>query len=219
LIGGVGADSLEGGDGDDVLAGGEGSDIVDGGVGRDTADYSAATAFVRVKLSDASANLGEALGDTYSSIENVIGSAHDDRIFGDDFDNRIDGRAGNDNLYGGPGHGNDELFGGTGDDGLFGGGGDDVLVGGEGADTLTSGVGADVFLYLNGAHSTAQTQDLISDFDESEDRIDLQALALQFGELTIATTDGNTIISHNHSDFSIRLSGESYTFGADQFIF
>ena len=67
LSGDAGADSLRGNGGNDVLLGGEGADALTGGVGSDTAWYAGASSGVKVSLSDASANTGEASTPTRAS--------------------------------------------------------------------------------------------------------------------------------------------------------
>ena len=62
---------------------------------------------------------GDAAGDNYDSIENVIGTAFNDWIVGDTQANNLDGGAGNDYILGLTG--NDYLWGGDGDDRLDGG--------------------------------------------------------------------------------------------------
>ena len=152
LSGDDGNDTLSGGDGDDTLRGGAGADQLQGGAGIDIADYSGSAAPLDVNLSTGAVSGGEATGDTLSSIEGILGTAHDDRITGDGGANilvgngghdLIDGQGGNDSLYGGSG--NDTLTGGDGDDLLDGGDGDDLLQGGEGSDTLLGGSGNDTF--------------------------------------------------------------------------
>ena len=64
---------------------------------------------------------GDALGDTFISIENVIGSNSADALTGDG--------------------GNNALYGGLGNDSLSGGTEDDFLYGGDGADTLNGAAG------------------------------------------------------------------------------
>ncbi|MDQ6434367.1 calcium-binding protein [Mesorhizobium sp. LHD-90] len=102
LVGGDGADTLNGGDDDDLLEGGVGADALNGGNGFDTATYAASTASVNVNMAGASTG-GDATGDTFNSIENLIGSAFADILVGDAGDNTIDGGAGGDYLFGGAG--------------------------------------------------------------------------------------------------------------------
>ena len=168
LDGGEGADKLRGQDGADLLIGGEGADLLDGGAGSDSASYATSGAAVNVNLRTGAAFGGDAKGDTFSSIENVVGTAKDDRLTGDAADNELTGGAGNDILKGGGGNdtlignrdndklsgggggdaldggaGSDTLIGGAGGDDLVGGSGDDTLMGGKGEDTLTGGAGGD----------------------------------------------------------------------------
>ncbi|MBX4159274.1 hypothetical protein K4A07_19315, partial [Lactiplantibacillus plantarum] len=82
LLGLFGNDTLRGGDGDDLLEGGAGADALLGGTGFDYAVYSAADAAVTVVLAGG-VQLGDAKGDTFSSIEGVLGSAFGDVITGD----------------------------------------------------------------------------------------------------------------------------------------
>jgi Ca2+-binding RTX toxin-like protein len=90
LNGGKGADYLDGGDGDDKLIGGAGNDMMAGsdkvgadefigGRGSDTVDYSNAMEQVTALLAGNSSAQGAA-GDTYSGMENVIGSAFWDTL-------------------------------------------------------------------------------------------------------------------------------------------
>ena len=98
LNGGGGADTLDGGDGNDTLIGGAGADALIGGASNDTASYADATAGVTADLADSSLNSGDAAGDTYSGIENLTGSAFNDRLIGDANANVFDGGAGNDTV-------------------------------------------------------------------------------------------------------------------------
>ncbi|SFK14097.1 Hemolysin-type calcium-binding repeat-containing protein [Pseudovibrio ascidiaceicola] len=107
LFGLDGDDHLEGGGGDDWLnAYGSGSDYLDGGTGNDTVRYRWSESAVTVDLTDQANNAGDAAGDTYVSIENVMGS--------DEYGDIIVGDAGNNNLWGYGG--DDTLTGGDGDD-------------------------------------------------------------------------------------------------------
>jgi Ca2+-binding RTX toxin-like protein len=74
----------------------------------------------------------DAEGDTYTGIENVIGTAESDIIIGDGAANRLEGRGGEDYLEGGGGN-----------DTLIGGGEDDYLLGGAGADSIDGAGGSD----------------------------------------------------------------------------
>ena len=69
LQGGVGNDVLSGGDGNDFLYGGLGLDAMDGGAGIDAVVYAVP---VKVNFASPGASTGEALGDTFSGIEQVI---------------------------------------------------------------------------------------------------------------------------------------------------
>ena len=121
LIGALGNDILFGQGGQDTLIGGVGNDLLvgiggntrfEGGDGLDTVSYTHGTIVstgVTVDLDDPSRNTGIAAGDSYDSIENVLGSILNDRLAGDE--------------------GSNIILGGWGDDRLIGGGGADVLNG------------------------------------------------------------------------------------------
>ncbi len=126
---------------DDVLAASSVTDQIAGAAGYDIVDYSDDTAGVTVDLSSGVGSGGSAEGDTYSSIEGVLGGAGNDTLIGDGGDNYLDGGAGNDVLFGAAG--NDRLIGGAGDDTLYGGDGDDLLEGGAGNDVLYGDAGND----------------------------------------------------------------------------
>ena len=127
ISGDAGANSLDGGAGNDWLEGGAGADTLIGGEGIDTASYLEARSGVVASLADGSVNTGDALGDTFNSIENLEGSEFSDRLVGD----------ANANL----------LIGNPGDDTLIGGGGDDTLLGGVGSDSMDGGDGVDTVSY------------------------------------------------------------------------
>ncbi len=121
LSGGEGDDELHGGGDRDWLEGGEGADELNGGDGSDTVVYADSRAAVLVNLANGTGDGGEAVGDTYTDVENAHGSQFDDVFIGDNGTNRFVGRAGDDELYGG--------------------GGNDTLIGGRGADLLDGGEG------------------------------------------------------------------------------
>lgn len=118
LLGNAEINRLEGGDGHDQLTGGYGADVLVGGDGVDTARYDdvAKSVFINLYIGQGFGNHAD--GDTFSGVENVIGSALDDYLIGDD-----------------------------GVNGLVGSGGNDVLIGGEGADVLDGGIGSDTVSY------------------------------------------------------------------------
>ncbi|WP_269580737.1 M10 family metallopeptidase C-terminal domain-containing protein [Roseibium sp. Sym1] len=135
IFGAAGSDIIRGGGGNDTLEGGLSNDVIAGGTGIDTAIYEASSAFVFINLSDnRTESGGEAQGDKLVSIENIVGSSHDDVITGDANANTIEGGAGNDMLYGW--HGDDILRGGAGNDVIRGGFGGDMIYGDAGNDTV-----------------------------------------------------------------------------------
>ena len=140
LNGNAGTDTLDGNAGTDTLDGGPGADALDGGPGNDTASYAGAAAAVTVNLTSGT-HTGEAQGDTFTSIEIISGSAHNDTLTGDPNANTLSGNDGNDTLHGNAG--NDTLHGGNGNDTLNGNAGTDTLNGNAGTDTLDGGPGAD----------------------------------------------------------------------------
>ncbi|SMR83585.1 Ca2+-binding protein, RTX toxin-related, partial [Aliiroseovarius halocynthiae] len=140
LVGDAGDNHLSGGGGDDILRGGDGADVLAGGAGLDRVSYATSTQGVAISLLDGTG----ADGDTFVSIEGVIGSSYADDLVGNNDRNHLNGGGGSDTLRGLAG--NDVLFGERGDDMLLGGAGDDSLIGGEGNDTLIGGDGADEFI-------------------------------------------------------------------------
>jgi Ca2+-binding RTX toxin-like protein len=128
-----GNDQLFGDAGNDLLTGGGGADLLDGGDGQDNADYTNAQNGVIVNLATGVGSGGDALGDTYVSIEIVNGTRFNDTLTaGGGFGSTLHGGAGNDTLYGGAGAFNY----------LYGDGGVDTLIGGSGRDYLSPGSSA-----------------------------------------------------------------------------
>jgi uncharacterized delta-60 repeat protein len=104
LDGSNGLDTLHGGGGNDTLTGGAEADVLDGGTGFDTVRY---TTSVTVNLLYPNQSTGDALGDTYESIEaieapgNLIGDNGDNIFVGTDFTRTVFiGRGGADSFEG-----------------------------------------------------------------------------------------------------------------------
>ncbi|QPF84098.1 hypothetical protein IC762_31460 [Bradyrhizobium genosp. L] len=212
LHGGAGNDTIDGGDGNDILDGGLGADHLIGGAGIDTASYANATSAVWADLSYGGLS-GEAQGDTYSGIENLTGSSHDDTLFGDAGNNVIDGGAGadwivagagNDTVLGGAGNdtlsggdGNDTLLGGAGDDILKGDNGNDTLDGGAGNNSLIGGAGSDIFVLTKGSGAVTT----VSDFEFNIDKVDLHGF-------TAADLGNDGELAHGY--FSVDSHGDQW---------
>ncbi|MFO1169938.1 MAG: calcium-binding protein [Hyphomicrobiaceae bacterium] len=216
LFGLDGNDVISGGNGNDILVGGSGGDVLRGGDGIDTASYVNAASGLHAFLNSIAANTGDAAGDSYDGIENLIGSndaGNGDLLGGDSGNNRIEGLAGNDTIFGdnvpqfSPNFGDDTLLGGDGGDYLDGEGGDDTLDGGAGndfaiigrggVDTMTGGAGADVFRYYESTDSgvDANNRDIITDFEIGADKIELWRafVGLTFVGVITATGFGGAV--------------------------
>jgi Ca2+-binding RTX toxin-like protein len=90
IDGGAGADTLRGGLGDDTLDGGAGADLLDGGAGFDFVSFASSSVGVR-----AGPAVGSGDGDTWTSVEGIIGSAHADTLIGNGA-SQLHGSGGND---------------------------------------------------------------------------------------------------------------------------
>ncbi len=119
VSGGAGNDTVNGDAGDDTLEGGAGDDVIVGGVGADTVSFAnapyssfygfqntaagAVSLFYRGVTVDLAITTPQATGegsDTILAVENLIGSAFDDRLFGTAAANTIEGGAGVDRIGG-----------------------------------------------------------------------------------------------------------------------
>ena len=161
----AGDDRLFGADGDDTLLGGLDADYLSGGTGSDTASYSGAAARVTVSLANVAINSGEAAGDTFNSIENLIGSSFNDYVYGNNAANTISGGSGN-----------------------------DLIKGYSGNDVMTGGSGQDIFVF-NSALNGSTNVDKITDFNVAADTIQLDDLfftALSTGTLVATAFRANT---------------------------
>ena len=196
---GAGDDLIKSGIGDDLIEGGAGRDKMYGGAGNDTASYETSSAGVRVNLTANRGRDGDAQGDRLYDIENLIGSDHADALIADDIINQLEGGDGDDSLSGRGG--NDLLFGDGGDDVLQGDAGDDILNGGVGRDTLWGGTGADIFEYLELADSgtAGADRDVIRDFEQGVDLIDLSAIGATSYSASGFTNTAGEVISFTYS--------------------
>ena len=118
-------------------------------------------------------------------------------------DDLLDGGAGNDRLI--AGDGDDFLLGGGGTDTLFGGDGNDVLRGDEGQDTMTGGAGQDLFIL------TDDGVDTITDFNSSEDALDISDLLTLPSDVNSADQDAVTAYLNQHveiKDGKMKVDGD-----------
>lgn len=228
LLGGEDDDFLSGGEGNDTLYGNQGADYLEGGLGadildgssttladgtvvdrgdRDVASYINAEEGVAVSLATGTGTQGEADGDTLISIEDLVGSGHDDTLSGDDNRNILWGNGGNDNLSGNGGDdylygedGNDDIVGHAGRDRLFGGDGDDDLSGGSGDDHLTGGEGADTFIF-----NVNNGTDVITDFEVGIDTIHIRDDAVTgYADLTLTEDEDDVLVSFETTTVRLR---------------
>jgi VCBS repeat-containing protein len=234
LIGGTGNDFLSGDAGNDVLRGGAGADTLIGGAGIDTVDYSDSASGVSVYLGAGDGHGyggaggygqgGDAQGDVYSGVENVVGSSHDDYVYGsasgstvslgagnDTFDNTenpsvvvsdsVDGGAGNDTIW--TGLGNDTLDGGAGNDVLVGEVGNDVMNGGDGSDTFLFDFGDGHDVVNGGVGRGANGEDWTDTLDISSMGAGVKfTVTMDDGTSWTATTDDTDHITKLGDDAS-----------------
>ena len=204
-------------------------EVIKGGTGIDTATYETSLAAVTVDLRHAhgTANTGDALKDTYISIENFRLTAHDDSFFGanapgaknsafglggaDTFTsgglgttNIFDGGDGADTFYGSAGktvanggNGNDMFYGGAGAEKFSGGAGSDILAGGRGNDILSGGSEADTFVFDR--HDTGR--DTVTDFELGSDKLQFAGVTLK--DLSFHVSGGDIRIDIAHSAASL----------------
>ncbi|MEM1371773.1 MAG: M10 family metallopeptidase C-terminal domain-containing protein [Pseudomonadota bacterium] len=206
-------------------------------------DIADTEAFARIDYSSGSQRLdGSTTNDVLlgGEMADVIKGQHgDDQIFGADGADTLHGGKGADMLTGAAGHdrlygnkGDDTLFGGEGNDKLSGGAGDDQLSGGAGRDKLTGVDGADIFIFSDADVTGDNLGDLIRDFEQGEDVIDLSGIdvvtepgidgGLSFvgedgysgsaGEVMVRQVKNKTYVEADldgdgATDFGIRLNG------------
>lgn len=193
LIGDAGVNTLAGGIGDDVLEGMAGADVLIGGAGSNTASYAHAARPVglnglTISLLTPVVNTGDAAGDSYTEIQNVIGSGFDDEIYGDAQDNRLDGGEGTDVLVGGAGA--------------------DALIGGNGTDTASySTAGGAVVASLTttfvAGPNTTQAGDALGDTFSSIENL----VGSNFNDVLIGNAVGNVLTGGTGDDVLEGMAG------------
>jgi Ca2+-binding RTX toxin-like protein len=224
LLAGLGNDTLQGGDGNDFLSGGQGDDnintgqgddVVLGGAGNDQIGGMAGRDIVRAGAGDDLIAWNDPTGDV------VFGGRGNDTILG--------GNVAADEIHGGAGDdliqafatspeaatASDRLFGDAGDDGVTGGNAADFIEGGRGDDILTGNAGADVFSFR--ADQTGD--DTITDFDPSEDVVELVGFGASFDPLAaLSAATGGTELDLGGGNSVLLLDRTVAEFGADDFL-
>ncbi|MEP3888887.1 MAG: calcium-binding protein [Hellea sp.] len=231
LRGWGGNDILNGAGGNDRLFGGAGADALNGGTGVDIAVYTDATSAVTVNLATVG-TVGDAAGDTYSSIEWVWGSAFNDIITGDTGNNRLEGRDGNDTLNGGDGNdrllggegddtinggnGVDTIFGQNGNDNLIGAGGNDFFFGSDGGDTINGGLDFDTVSYLASTSAVGvdlQAGGFIGDANGDTYSSIERVFGSQHDDYIVGSNGANTLLGNGGSDYLEGGLGNDSLFG------
>ncbi len=149
LYGGAGNNRISGGNGNDWMTAGIGNDRFDGGTGVDFVSYAGmggtgGGVYISLRLSGAQ-DTNAAGMDSFTGVENLIGTSYADSLEGDDNANVLNGGTNiRQNEYS---YYRDHLNGHGGNDTLIAGAGDDYLTGGTGNDILNGGAGYDVARY------------------------------------------------------------------------
>ncbi|MBK8196773.1 MAG: M10 family metallopeptidase C-terminal domain-containing protein [Acidobacteria bacterium] len=207
LIGFGGDDRLFGNGGNDQLIGGAGADLLDGGSGYDIVSYYTSPTGVNFSVTTGG-TAGDALGDTYVSIEMFYGSPFSDIMTGGVSPDFLVGFEGNDTLNGG-----------SGDDTMVGGAGADFFDGGEGFDTVSyyyAGAGVTFNVAVSGTGGEAAGDTYVNNemfygsfFADSMTGSDANEWLVGFdGNDTLNGGGGNdTLIGGNGADTLIGGSG------------
>lgn len=186
-------DTLTGNSSNNTIEGGAGNDTINGSGGTDTLSYANAGSGITVNLSTATGQNTVGAGtDTISSMENLIGSAHNDTLTVTSSANTIQGGAGADTISAG--------------------GGADFLYGGAGADTLTGSTGGDAFIFE--AATALGASDTITDFSTAQvDKLDVSDILSAYDPLTHAISDFVRITDNGtHSFLSVDADGGGNSF-------
>ncbi len=190
IYSGSGNDLSYGGDGDDIMTGGRDHDRLYGGSGIDTivGENGNDTVFGEDGNDKLYGGQGEDSLSGSTGLDQIQGGAGNDLLYGGANADSLSGDGGNDQLFGDIG--NDILNGALGNDMIYGGDGQDLITGGLGNDTLTGGAGFDRFIF----QPNAGTADLITDFTDNGDHIDLTRFNLTDLSGHITDTVGGALI-------------------------
>ncbi len=192
ISGGAGNDSLLGGEGNDLLDGGVGADTLDGANGIDTADYSGATSTLTASLANAADNIGYALGDVLTNVENILGGDFNDLLIGNGNANELTGGLGN-----------------------------DTLVGGAGADSLNGGDGTDIASYRFATSGLAVSlNDPAANTGEAKDDVYTSIEGLEggnFNDTLTGDTGDNLLLGGDGDDLLASLGGVDTLIGGAGF--
>jgi len=237
LAGGDGADRLLGNGGDDTIEGGAGADQIIGGDGNDTIVFDTSPSRVTINIGTHHGYGGDAKGDHYSSVENIVGSDYDDKLVGNIGANELTGGLGNDTIvanggddtvYGGDGddkvygrQGADLIFGGNGDDFILGNQGDDTLEGGMGADTIRGGAGHDWVSYAHSSEGVEVTL-VLGRWSDPGVGGDAEGDRLRDIDNIIGSDHDDHLTGNGHSNQLIGGQGDDTLYGgagADSFVF
>ncbi|WP_137702397.1 hypothetical protein [Marimonas lutisalis] len=174
LTGTAGDDVIEALGGDDLILATDGFDVTDGGEGFDTVDFSGLSVGVRLvgDYSEPGAIFREdpvtgGREQTFRNVEAIIGTGEADVVSLWNTDLRYLDLGAGDDMAGGSEY----------DDVILGGAGNDLVAGDMGDDTVTLGEGADIFgvsRYSSGPFPFGSGNDVVTDFDASEDALYFQ---------------------------------------------
>ena len=201
IVDGAGDDVVDAGSDDDTVIAGGGNDTFDGGSGNDTIDFSgfAGSRYsfgMELDLAAGTANINavNAGVTTFTGFEHIVAGAGDDIVRGADLA--------------------DTLEGGAGDDVIFGGGGNDVLIAGADADTLEGGSGRDIFAFEVGD----TVGDIIVDFTQGSDRIDLSGRGLTLADIALSRDNGLATVTAGEHTITLANMQDAASLTAADFI-
>ncbi|MEM7210578.1 MAG: choice-of-anchor Q domain-containing protein [Pseudomonadota bacterium] len=206
VLGGTGNDTLEGEAGNDALGGGDDSDLLRGGIGNDFLSGGLGVDTLEggegddvYALVDAVDVIIEAPGEGYDRANASVSVTLADNVDAgnllgsDDLSmtaattgSWLNGNSGNNTLTGQ--QGNDRMDGNAGMDTLDGGLGNDILEGGSDADIFVLSAGSDIIL----------------DFEDGVDQIDLTGSGTLFQDLTLLDTGTSVRISHGTGSLTLQ---------------